>query len=187
MKNYQGNEFLAPLNKNLEEKILKWYPSDTKEQFEKQKNIIFYKNLYGPDDIIYKLNNYNFRCDNFKDDSYNNPYRILFMGCSFTFGIGLPLHDVWAKIMHERICTELNQDIPYWNLAWGGSGTDQMYRYLYHLGPKLRPQIIISLTSFLERRELFANNGEFLPNHKPDEVSKKEFHSYIQEIGRAHV
>jgi hypothetical protein len=44
--------------------------------------------------------------------------------------------------------------MPYWTVASGGTGIDQMVRYIYNLKDLLRPQIIISYLPSAERREL---------------------------------
>jgi len=70
-----------------------------------------------------------------------------------TEGIGLPLEDLWTKKLHSMICKELNQEIPYWSIASGGTGLDHMTRYLYNLKDLLRPQIIICYIPSSVRRE----------------------------------
>ncbi len=130
----------------------KWEPSDTEEQYLKAKKK--FDICYGPNDIEYKYNNYGFRCDNF--ESYKkHPHRILFAGCSMTEGIGLPLDDTWAKLMHNKISEDLKIEFPFWSIAAGGTGLDQLTRYLYHYGDLLRPQIILSNLPDIERRELW--------------------------------
>ena len=55
---------------------------------------------YPDANISYKLNNYGYRSDNFNKADVTNS---LFAGCSFTFGVGLPLENVWCKVVHNRI------------------------------------------------------------------------------------
>jgi len=145
-------EFLETPRVYTINKKRKWFPSDTRKQYliAKEK----YKILYGPNDIEYKFNNKGFRCDNFEDWT-KHPYRILFAGCSMTEGIGLPLEDTWAKIMHKKICKHLKIKIPFWSIAAGGTGLDEMTRYLYHYFDLLRPQIIISNLPEINRREFW--------------------------------
>lgn len=132
--------------------IKQWQPSDTEEQYLKAKKQ--FDICYGPNDIEYKYNNYGFRCDDF-DSWKNHPYRILFAGCSMTEGIGIPLENTWAKIMHNMICQDLNISIPFWSIAAGGTGLDQMTRYFYHFGELLQPHIVISNLPDISRRELW--------------------------------
>ena len=130
----------------------KWMTADTEENYKKV--IRTTEVPYGPNDIEYKYNNYGFRCDDF--DSWEKfPYRILYAGCSMTEGIGLPLDDIWPKLMHKRMCEEYNIEMPYWTIASGGTGLDQMVRYLYNLKDLIRPQIILCYLPGKERRELW--------------------------------
>lgn len=154
--------------------VEKWRPSDTEEQYQIAK--IKFPTNYGPNDIEYRNNNRGYRCDDF-DLWENYRYRIVFAGSSDTEGVGLPLEHCWAKVMHKMICDKLGQKIPYWNIAVGGTGTDQMVRYLYHEGNILRPQVVISYLPFLERRERWHNDRWILSSEytKTDRDAKKLF------------
>ena len=48
--------------------------------------------------MLYTVNKHGFRGDNFstKDDA------IMFLGCSFTFGIGVPDEDVWCRNVADK-------------------------------------------------------------------------------------
>lgn len=144
-------QFFQIIRPELANKSFKWMIADTEENYKKISRKI--KVPYGPNDIEYKYNNYGFRCDDF-DFWENYPYRILFAGCSITEGIGLPLEDTWAYLLHKKICSEFNINVPYWNVGSGGTGIDQLVRYVYNLKDFLRPQIIISYLPSKERREL---------------------------------
>lgn len=125
-----------------------WLPSDTYSQYCTVKD----KVQYGPNDISYNFNNKGYRCDDFESWE-KHPYRIVFTGCSFTEGIGLPLEHTWAYIFHKKVCEELKMYIPFWNISKGGAGLDLILRALYTDCDLLKPQVIISYLPFLERRE----------------------------------
>lgn len=148
MYQFTKHEFITSPFQERANTSLQWTPSDTYEQFCKVKD----KVQYGPDDISYDFNDKGFRCDNF-DLWEKYPYRMVFAGCSFTEGIGLPLEDTWAKVFHKMICEKLGTNIPYWNIAKGGSGLDSISRALYVDCDMLKPQVVISYLPFLERRE----------------------------------
>lgn len=127
-----------------------WRPSDTWIQYQQSKK---FKSIpYGPDDIEYKNNNRGFRSDDFTDWQKHD-YRIVYVGCSFTEGIGLPIDHVWSKIHKGMIEKKIGKEIPYWSLAVGGTGTDQIVRNLFVEGELLRPQIVLAYIPYLERRE----------------------------------
>lgn len=146
-----NKEFFKIVRSNLANKTFKWMTADTEENYKKIVRLM--EVPYGPTDIEYKYNNYGFRCDDFEDWT-KHPYRILYAGCSMTEGIGLPLNDIWATLLHKKICKALNVNIPFWTIASGGTGIDQMVRYLYNVKDLLRPQIVISYLPSKERREL---------------------------------
>lgn len=142
-------EFLKLRRSELSNKTFYWADSDTEDQYLKIKDKM---NIpYGPGDIEYKYNNYGFRCDDF-DIWEKYPYRILFAGCSMTEGTGVPLHDTWAKQMHNMICARIGQ-MPFWSVASAGSGIDHMIRYIYNIKDLVKPQIIISYVPDKVRRE----------------------------------
>lgn len=132
--------------------VSKWAPAaDTEENYNKINGT---HNLpYGPNDIEYRYNNYGFRCDDFESWE-KHPYRILFAGCSMTDGTGLPIDDIWAKILHKKLCEHYDIVMPYWTIAAGGTGIDHMVRCIYNLKTFLRPQVIISYLPNKGRREL---------------------------------
>lgn len=136
-------------------KEFKWWPSDTEERYDP------IDNLYGPHDIIYKINKNGFRCEEFDILSSK---RIIFLGCSHTFGVGLPLEHSWPHILLELIKKETGYSIPFWNLSLSGVGLDTLVRMFYQYGLKLKPQLIFAL--FPEyRRELYRNYSNHLTQH----------------------
>lgn len=55
----------------------------------------------GFDQINYKFNNKNFRCDDL--DSLKSENNFLFSGCSVTFGMGIPYKKSWAYQVNESL------------------------------------------------------------------------------------
>ena len=107
-------------------------------------------------DVIYKYNNFGFRCDDF--DSWENyPIRILFAGCGITEGVGIPLDKSWANIFHSMLCKEVGK-IPFWNIAYKGASLDHLVKHLYIEGEILQPHIVISLLPKFEYRERWNND-----------------------------
>lgn len=133
----------------IKDTTLTWFQSDTKEHYKSTGN------YYSENDIDYKLNKFGFRCDDFDTASEK---RILFLGCSKTVGIGLPLESTWPYKLLQLIRKETNYNIPFWNIAQSGSGLDRQIRYYYHYGIKLKPHIVFAY--FPEyRRELYTTNS----------------------------
>src|ERR1700756_242977 len=107
---------------------LDWLPSDTAENYVKKNK--FGPNLYQPDTFKYKFNSHGFRCDEF---NLTSELPVVFLGCSSTEGIGLPLGHTWAYQLHQKIVGKTDLKIPYWNLALGGTGIDTQAHLLYWL------------------------------------------------------
>jgi len=174
-------EFVKKPEDPFSNQICEWKIADSKEQYEKVKDQV----SYGPNDITYHHNSDGFRCDEFINcDLYDK--RILFAGCSLTEGIGLPLNDIWAKIIHTKICSKLNIEVPFWSIARGATGLDQMVRYLYHYLPIIKPNIVISYIPFFERRERWYNDffgpwSDDVSNNESKVLLDEKYVNYITE------
>jgi len=126
-------------------KKLNWFNNDKLKRY----NPI--DNLYTIDDITYEFNSHGFRCDEFK---FQSDFKIVFLGCSITEGIGLKQTDTWAYKLLEMIRKDTGLNIPFWNLALAGVGIDSITRAFYHYHNLLKPKIIFGY--FPEyRRELY--------------------------------
>lgn len=130
----------------------KWWPCDIEKNYDPENN------AYGPNDITYKFNGNGFRCDSF---DIRSDKRILFLGCSHTNGIGLPLEHTWPHILLNYIKKETGHNIPFWNLATGGTGLDTQTRMFYHYGLKLKPQLVFAYFPAY-RRELYNADDRWL-------------------------
>ena len=114
---------------------LKWLPSDTKELFEKNldKNYNLLKKYNCLNlDISYKFNKDGFRANNFSQRE-----NVLFLGCSYTFGIGLPLKNTFPQIVSDKIGLEC------FNLGLPGSSNDTAFRLSYIWIKRLNPKLVI--------------------------------------------
>lgn len=144
-------------------------PSDSKERFENLYQVPEYREYFRqqgwlePGAITYKINRHGFRCDEFEDKEC-----IVALGCSFTMGIGLPLHESWPQILGKKL-----QITPY-TLAWGGAAADTCFRLAEYWLPELRPRAVFMLTPPANRFELIKAEGNppievFMPNeHERD-------------------
>lgn len=117
-------------------------------------------NLYTRDctEISYKFNNDGFRSDNFDEHS---DLPILFTGCSYTEGVGLPLDKVWAKRLIDKIKLKTNKQIPFWNLALAGTGLDAIANGLYWHSLKFKKKleyIVILFPPFARREYCYDTN-----------------------------
>ena len=125
-----------------------WNPGDTEENYKPL-------NLNGPnytvDDFSYTFNSDGFRCDEFSEVS---DFPVVFTGCSYTEGIGLPLHEMWTTHLINRLKKELpGARIPTWNMGLGGSGIDYTARVFVEFAPILKPKYMFYLLGSIHRRE----------------------------------
>jgi len=83
----------------------------------------------------FELNSLNFRSDEFTNS--HSGKHILFSGCSYTWGAGLFLEDVWSKILYDKISKEIDCS-GYFNLGLSGtsmiSQTVNMFKYFKNYG-----------------------------------------------------
>lgn len=125
-----------------------WFLSDNEERYQENLKTNYDKlNLNGWIDrqFTYKFNSHGFRCEEFTDED-----SIMFLGCSFTAGVGLPLEDMWAY----QVAKSLN--LKCVNLGVAGTGPDTAFRLANHYISQIKPKIVIFLNSPPGRFSLFS-------------------------------
>ncbi len=163
-----------------------WCKSDTEQLFDRlQKNPVYGPMLadmgWDKNSVEYRFNNYGFRTDD--DFDINNPTPgAMFLGCSFTTGIGLNIEDTWSHKVHTIIGGT------FYNLGQGGAGFETYYRLLRAWAPVLKPFAVYTLGSFEPRRELLSDKGVdwfSVTSNEETEVFKRWFSSGAEtEISR---
>jgi hypothetical protein len=82
-----------------------------------------------------EVNAFGFRSDNFKTEHFG--LHVLFLGCSYTWGTGLYLDEVWSKILYDKISNETNTS-GFFNLGVPGdsiySSINNAFKYFKHFG-----------------------------------------------------
>jgi hypothetical protein len=118
-------------------------------------------NIYPKDcnDIRYTFNNHGFRSDEF--DSYSD-IPMLFTGCSYTEGVGLPVNKIWTTRLLDKLKVTTGKTIPHWNLALAGVGLDSIANGLYWHSVKFKKQLdyIVILFPPFSRREYCYNTKD---------------------------
>lgn len=132
-----------------------WYQTDSEQNYVP---VIAGVPNYTKTEILYKFNSDGYRCDEF---NLNSEYPILFMGCSFTEGVGLPYNEIWSYYLHKKLSEITNKKIPYWSLAKGGTSIDYGARCLYNFYDRLKPKYIFYLLSGISRREYCFENSMY--------------------------
>lgn len=138
--------YLTPYTRH-QNQILEWLPSDSQECY--QQNLLHRKQelqQHGWIDchFTYTFNSHGFRCKEFSHDA-----TVMFLGCSHTVGIGLPLHRIWP----ELVAQELGMHCA--NLGIGGSSLDTAFRLCYGYIDMIHPKIVVLMKPAAQRMELF--------------------------------
>ena len=108
-------------------------------------------------EITYKFNSFAFRCEEFTNDP-----GILFLGCSHTVGVGLPIEHTWPTLVASKL------NLKCYNLGQGGGSTDTAYRLGSHWIPKILPKIVVLLLPEMHRLEVVSERYiEFLTPMSP--------------------
>jgi len=136
---------------NHRNKTEQWHQSDREDQYKTEN--VFGPNIYTPESFDYKFNSYGFRCDEFDLPS---DVPIVFLGCSFTEGEGLPVDKTWAYVLLEHIRNKTKKNIPFWNLAISGGSTDINAGVLANFIDQLRPRYVFYLRPPWMRRAIFV-------------------------------
>jgi hypothetical protein len=132
-----------------------WLDTDQLENYKELNSGI--KN-YSKEEIIYEFNDFGYRSDDF---SLESELPILFMGCSFTEGCGLPINEVWSHHLHKTLMKESGIKMPFWSIAKGGTSIDYAARVFHSVATKLQPKYVFYLMSGASRREFKLNSDKY--------------------------
>lgn len=127
--------------------VKQWYFLDSKENFEKRPHP---KYLNGFD---YKFNNYGYRCNDF--DLKNDKYKILTIGCSVSFGFGLPYEETYAYMLCDKLSKKYNINIKNYNLSHIGESMDYIARTLFQTIDIIKPNYVVLLFPNNSRLEYY--------------------------------
>jgi len=135
--------------------------TDAESKYVENKKILGSTWYYYDNPIEYKWNSLGYRMKELEEIDFNN--YILFLGCSFTVGIGLHLEDTFPY----KISKKLNCD--YINAAMGGASIDFALNNLIHFlsAVNVMPKAIIINYPSLARTFYWSKNGKpsfYLPN-----------------------
>ena len=116
---------------------LDWIPGDSKKLYERnlKSNYNLLKNNNWIDNsFTYKFNSHGFRCEEFTSKP-----TVMFLGCSRTCGIGLPVDTIWP----ELVAKQLNMRCA--NLAQAGASCDTAFRLCHGWIDIIQPKLVVLL------------------------------------------
>jgi hypothetical protein len=134
---------------NLKGQTVQWIGDDNEEKFNYNLNNHRSKLLatgISNTDITYSINSNGFRSPEFEPGEW-----IAVAGCSFTFGVGVPLEHTWSKIVANHLGLQCA------NLGKPGAAPDTCFRMCYHWLPKLQPKALIYFEPPLGRFEILSS------------------------------
>ena len=88
-------------------------------------------------ELSYKINSHGFRCEEIPVEK--KPRSIIAIGCSNTFGVGMPVGQIWPTLVGNTL-----RQRPY-NLGIPGGSLDSAFRVLLAWLPKIRPSHVFLL------------------------------------------
>jgi hypothetical protein len=118
--------------------------------------------VYREGDIDYRLNSLRYRCAEFDTQA---DIRMISIGCSYTFGVGLPQDALYHELFAERLRTELKASVVNWNLGSGAVSNNYIARLLHLSVPILRPHVILIFFTHIARREYVTLDNRVLKYH----------------------
>lgn len=95
------------------------------------------------DSVIYEWNRFGFRAPDIPEHT-----DMLCLGCSLTFGHGLPQHLIWPDILSQQL------GVNYVNLGMAGCSPDGMFRVARFWIPELRPHTVVVAETYGQRWEI---------------------------------
>jgi hypothetical protein len=108
--------------------------------------------------IIYKINKHGFRSDQFKKFEPENT-NILFLGCSFTSGVGLPENLIWKSFMLNEMEKKFDNIVSYNLGVQGHSIHNCVNNFRVFIDKYGKPDYVFALFPGIERFTLY-NAGQ---------------------------
>jgi len=133
--------------------VLDWLPMDTEERY--NNNLLNNKKELEKHGWLenykfkYSINSYGFRSEEFTDEP-----SVMYLGCSHTVGIGLPVEDTWPRLTSKRI------NLKCMNLGVGGAALDTMFRLSTYWVERLKPKIVVLYAPMKLRLEIAVNQKD---------------------------
>jgi len=155
--------------------VAQWAPTDSEKNYRPNQEGGTLN--YSKDAFDYQYNSDGFRCSEFTEKS---DFPILYAGCSFTEGIGLPLDHCWphyfSEIVKEQPGNE-NFTMPLHSVAVGGTGVDFAADMITRFTPIVKPKLIVGYFCSMYRREFCMQDyhlQQWFPNIETLPPFKKE-------------
>ena len=155
--------------KEFASQTINWVAGDTKEHYDK--HLISAKSLLEKHGWLTNEVTYTFNSDGFRCKDFTNDPSIVFLGCSFTLGLGVNAEDSWTSLVAESL------NLQSFNLGQAGGSNDTAFRLGSHWIEKLKPKLVVLLTPSAHRLELVEK--EMIHFFTPQRFHKDRFSTYL--------
>ena len=145
-------------------KSLDWYPMDVKERYLSQPKE--HRDRWDNVKISYDINSYGFRS---KEVTCEERESITILGCSHTFGIGMPEEHIWPSVLSKKM------NLPYHNLASAGGSLDGCFRVYNEWAPIIKSKITCLLIPPGIRFECYETNIHKFKNMGPWVIEREDY------------
>lgn len=133
---------------------MRWMSPDTEERYRSNPHPV-----YGPEDIVYRFNSRGYRAP---EADAEGDVKVLVIGCSWSFGMGLPAEHGYVEVLRRMLAEELGRSVTCWNLSMPGHSNDFISRTLMASLPVLDPDLVFVQLTKPGRREYFTADGQQL-------------------------
>jgi hypothetical protein len=143
-----------------------WVPGDTEDMYnyhlEHRRSELIRNGWLDYTPFTYQFNSLGFRCNEFTSDP-----SIMFLGCSYTIGIGLPLETIWPELISAQLKMQCV------NLGIGGGSCDTAFRLCHGYIDNINPKIVVLMNPPPIRMEHILDSPRNLGiNRCPDKESE---------------
>lgn len=172
----QGNFFNTLCLPAIADTTYTWYPSDTEKNYEQ-----FPNQIYTRDSFDYTFNSLGYRSEEIVSHLPN----IVYIGCSLTMGVGLPLEDSWAWRFHKAMEEKVKHRINYLNFSHGGKSVDYCSRVAAMLTRHCQPTSVIFNLPHGSRQEIIVKSQmhDVLIGIGNPVIAEREMETYTKTLG----
>lgn len=110
-----------------------------------------------PAKLGFEDNKLGYRGDDF---DLRHPINVLFLGDSWTVGMGVPEDQTFARTTCRLLSERYGVPVANWNLGHGAKGYQYIARALMNALPVLSPDIVFITFPVMDRREYFTIDGD---------------------------
>jgi hypothetical protein len=162
--------------------VREWWNPDSLENY----RIRGGHSVYGEHDVLYRFNSLGYRGPEF---SMEADIRIVAIGCSYVFGLGLAEQHLFHERFAEKLRSGLSHTVIVWNLAVAGASNDYISRMLHQALPLLDPHIVLVNFTHLGRREYVSVENrvlKYLPSYTPTDSLGKMLCRHFEALSSPH-